>query len=256
VSVIPSTLVVVLVPYSVGLMMRTRASRERADRLRAEHLDSVRDLSAHMAATEERTRIARELHDVIAHSVSVMVIQAGAARMVMASEPGRAEESLRLVERAGRDAMAEMRRLLGILEQGTDPHALAPPPGLANIDELVSEARAAGLTTELHIEGLPAPVSPALDLCAYRVVQEALTNAIKHVAPARAAVSVRWGDHQLELEISDDGSGPGTNLPGGHGIAGMHERVALHGGTFSAGREHDGGFTVRARLPLLTEAAP
>jgi signal transduction histidine kinase len=148
-----------------------------------------------------------------------------------------------------------MRRLLGILERGQDPRALAPQPGLVNIDELVSEAQAAGLRTELHVEGRPAPVSAALDLCAYRVVQEALTNAIKHVAPARAAVNVRWSDHQLELEISDDGSGPGTALPGGHGIAGMHERVALHGGTFFAGREldGDGGFTVRAHLPLMTE---
>ena len=253
VSVIPATLIIVLIPYSVGLIMRTRASRERSDRLRAEHLDSARDLTAEAVAAEERTRIARELHDVVAHSVSVMVIQAGGARMVMASDPARAEESLLLVERAGRDALAEMRRLLGILERGQDPHALAPPPGLANIDELVSEAQAAGLTTELRVEGQPAPVSAALDLCAYRVVQEALTNAIKHVAPARAAVSVRWDDHQLELEISDDGSGPGTALPGGHGIAGMRERVTLHGGTFSAGREGDGGFIVRARLPLVTE---
>jgi len=253
VSLIPNTLIVVLLPYSVGLMMRNRASREQADRLRAEHLDALRDLTADAAAAEERTRIARELHDVIAHSVSVMVIQAGGARMVMATNPSRAEESLRLVERAGRDALSEMRRLLGILERGQDPLALAPQPGLANIDELVSEAQAAGLTTELHVEGRPALVSPALDLCAYRVVQEALTNAIKHVAPAQAAVCVRWGDDQLELEISDDGSGAGTALPGGHGITGMHERVTLHGGTFSAGRRQGGGFTVRARLPLVTE---
>lgn len=258
VSVIPSTVIIELLPYSVGRMMRSRASREQADRLRAEHLDSLRDLTADAAAADERARIARELHDVIAHSVSVMVIQAGGARMVMKSDPARAEASLRLVERAGGDALAEMRRLLGILEHGQDRRALAPQPGLANIDELVSEARAAGLATELRVEGRPAPVSPALDLCAYRVVQEALTNAIKHVAPARAAVSVRWGDRQLELEISDDGSGPGTVLPGGHGIAGMRERVALHGGTFFAGRERDdhSGFTVRAQLPLATGMIP
>ena len=255
VSVIPSTLIVELLPYSVGLMMRTRASREQADRLRAEHMDAVRDLTADAASSEERTRIARELHDVIAHSVSVMVIQAGGARMVMTSDPTRAEESLRLVERAGREALAEMRRLLGLLERGQDPRALAPQPGLANIEELVSEAQAAGLTTKLQVEGRPAQVSPALDLCAYRVVQEALTNAIKHVAPARADVNVRWGDHHLELEISDDGSGPGTTWPGGHGIVGMHERVALHGGTFSASPQPGGGFTVRAHLPLVTETA-
>lgn len=255
-GLIPSTFIVALLPYSVGLMIRTRKSREQADRLRAEHLDSLRDLTADAAAFEERTRIARELHDVIAHSVSVMVIQAGAARLVMTTDQTRAEESLRVVERAGREALAEMRRLLGILERGQDPHELAPPPGLANVDELVSEAQAAGLTTELHVEGRPAPVSPALDLCAYRVVQEALTNAIKHVAPARAAVNVRWGDHHLDLEISDDGSGPGTALPGGHGIAGMHERVAIHGGTLFAGPELGGGFTVRVHLPLMTEPVP
>ena len=161
-----------------------------------------------LAAFGERARIARELHDVIAHSVSVMVIQAGGARMVMGTEPDRAEASLQSVERAGREALAEMRRLLGLLDGGEDPRALAPQPGLADIKELIARTRAAGLATDLRVEGQPATLSPALDLCAYRIVQEALTNAIKHAGPARAEVRLRWAHDALELEVSDDGRGP------------------------------------------------
>jgi len=208
-----------------------------------------------MAAISERTRIARELHDVIAHSVSVMVIQAGGARMVMDSEPDRAEASLRSVERAGRDAVAEMRRLLGLLDSGEDPRTLAPQPGLGDIEDLVSRTRTAGLEANLRVEGEPAIVSPALDLCAYRIVQEALTNAIKHAGPARVTVGLRWTCDALEVDVSDNGRGPlcvnGTSS--GHGIAGMRERAGLHGGNLETGAGRDGGFTVQARLPLAPE---
>ena len=245
-----------LVPYALGRMVRARATRERAYREQAEQLDAGRELRARRAAYDERTRIARELHDVIAHSVSVMVIQAGGARLVMPSDPERAEASLRRVERAGRDALAEMRRLLGVLDGDRDPRALAPQPGLADIQDLLSRARASGLATELRVDGEPAAVSPALDLCAYRIVQEALTNAIKHAAPARAEVNVSWGRHALELEISDDGGGEGAvnGASGGHGIAGMRERVALHGGSLHSGAVASGGFSVRASLPLAEES--
>ena len=245
----------VLAPWAVGRMVRERAVRERGYRELAERLDAGRDVRARTAAHGERARIARELHDVIAHSVSVMVIQAGGARMVMDSSPERAEASLRSVERAGREALAEMRRLLGVLDGDADPRALAPQPGLADIDELLARTRASGLAADLLVDGEPAAVSPALDLCAYRIVQEALTNVIKHAAPARAEVRVRWGQDALELEISDDGRGRGTvnGALGGHGIVGMRERAGLHGGSIHAGAGPGGGFTVRARLPLTPE---
>jgi signal transduction histidine kinase len=145
-----------------------------------------------------------------------------------------------------------MRRLLGVLESDKDPRALAPQPGLADIQDLLSPARASGLATDLQIAGAPVTVSPALDLCAYRIVQEALTNAIKHAAPARAEVHVRWGLSALELEISDDGRGPGvvSGVSGGHGLAGMRERAVLHGGSIESGAGESGGFMVRASLPL------
>lgn len=245
----------VLLPWAIGRWVRQRAVLERADRETAERLDAGRDLHAGMAAYGERARIARELHDVIAHSVSVMVIQAGGARMVMDSDPDRAETSLRSVERAGREALAEMRRLLGVLDGEQDPRALTPQPRLADIEDLLSRARASGLSADLRVDGKPAAVSPALDLCAYRIVQEALTNAIKYAAPARAEVHLRWERDALELEISDDGGGSGTveGSSGGHGIAGMRERAALHGGSVAAGAGAAGGFTVRARLPLAAE---
>ena len=255
-SNLPATEILgLLVPYALGRMVRARATRELAYREESELLDAGRDLSARKAANEERARIARELHDVIAHSVSVMVIQAGGARLVMGSDPARAEGSLRSVERAGRDALAEMRRLLGVLESDKDPRALAPQPGLSDIQDLLSRARVSGLATKLRVDGEPATVSPALDLCAYRIVQEALTNAIKHASPACAEVQLRWGLSALELEISDDGRGPGAvnGATGGHGLAGMRERVALHGGSIESGAGDSGGFIVRARLPLARE---
>ena len=245
----------VLSPWALGRTVRERALRERGYRDLAERLDVGRDGDARTAAHGERARIARELHDVIAHSVSVMVIQAGGARMVMDSSPERAEASLRFVERAGREALAEMRRLLGVLDGDADPRALAPQPGLADIDALLSRTRASGVAADLRVDGEPTAVPAALDLCAYRIVQEALTNVIKHAAPARAEVRVRWGPNALELEISDDGRGRGTGdaAPGGHGIAGMRERAGFHGGSIDAGADPHGGFTVRARLPLASE---
>jgi signal transduction histidine kinase len=255
-SLVTTDLFAIVVPWVLGRMVRERGARERAYRETAERIDAGRELHAHEAAYGERARIARELHDVIAHSVSVMVIQAGAARTVMDSEPERAETSLRSVERAGREALAEMRRLLGVLDADRDPRALAPQPGLADINGLLARTRASGLRADLLVEGEPAALSPALDLCAYRIVQEALTNAIKHAAPASAAVRVSWGENALELEISDDGRGPeGINgVSGGHGIAGMRERAALHGGSVDVGPGPGGGFTVHAHLPLAAEA--
>jgi signal transduction histidine kinase len=250
-AAVPMEVFAVLSPYALGRAMRVRAERERESRVTAEQLDAARESIALAAAEGERARIARELHDVIAHSVSVMVIQAGGARLVMDSAPGRAEQSLRSVERAGHEALVEMRRLLGVLGDG-DPRALAPQRGLADIAPLLARAKESGVSADLYVAGEPVVVSPALDLCAYRIVQEALTNAIKHAAPTRASVTVRWQRSALELEVSDHGSRERAvnGSSGGHGIAGMRERVALHSGTREARARSEGGFTVRALLPL------
>lgn len=251
-AVFPMEAFAVLLPYALGRVVAARASVERASRDAAERLDSALVATASTAADGERARIARELHDVIAHSVSVMVIQAGGARLVMDAEPARAEESLRSVELAGREALAELRRLLGILGE-QDPQALAPQPGLSDIAPLLAHARRSGIEADLRVDGQQVQVAPALELCAYRIVQESLTNAIKHAAPALASVNVRWCRDALELEISDEGRRRTARTAGGavgHGIPGMRERVALHSGTLEADAGPAGGFTVRARLPL------
>jgi signal transduction histidine kinase len=206
-------------------------------------------------ARGERARLSREIHDVIAHSVSVMVIQSAAARTVMALEPDRAEAALRSVECAGREALAEMRRLLGVRGDGGELRALAPQPGLNDLDDLVARTRASGLDVSLRIGGEPIAVSPSVGLCAYRTVQEALTNTIKHAGPARAEISIRWCPDALELEVADDGRGHARlDVAGGHGIAGMRERAALHGGRLERLDEADSAFTVRCRLPLEGQA--
>jgi signal transduction histidine kinase len=245
-------------PFLLGRIARDHAARERAGRVRAERLDSERELNVRNAALAERTRLAREIHDVIAHSVSVMVIQSAGARTVMAADQDRAEEALKAVERAGREALAELRRLLGVLGDARSLRELAPQPGLDDLEELVARTSSSEVKASFVIEGRPVTVSPGLSLCAYRVVQEALTNTIKHAGPAHAQVAVRWQATGLELEVVDDGTGdrgawPETN--GGHGIAGMRERVELHGGNVVAGPVDAGGFAVRASIPLLTQDA-
>jgi signal transduction histidine kinase len=250
--------IAVVPPFVLGRMVREHAARERASRERAERLDSQRELNVRMAALAERTRLAREIHDVIAHSVSVMVIQAAGARTVMSSEPTRAEEALQSVERAGREALAELRRLLGVLGDGRSLRELAPQPGIDDLDELVARTNAAGVTVSMRVEGRPLAVSPGLSLCAYRVIQEALTNTIKHAGPTRAEVAVRWAADQLDVAVTDHGArgrAADNQTGGGHGIVGMRERVKLHGGVLVAGPVPDGGFVVRASIPLVTQEA-
>jgi signal transduction histidine kinase len=181
--------------------------------------------------------------------VGVMTVQAGAARLLLEHEPGRAREPLLAVEQAGREALAELRRLLGMLRRDEHDAGLRPQPGLADLDELVAQARGAGLPVELVIEGARVALPAGVDLAAYRIVQEGLTNTRKHAGPARAGVVVRYRPDAIELEISDDGR-LGANGGGGHGLVGMRERVALYGGRLDAGPGPDGGFTVRAQLPL------
>ena len=232
-----------------GLSTRARLTEEL-------HEASVRAQEAHeeeiaRAAADERRRIAREMHDVVAHSVSVMVVQAGGARRILQRDPRRAVEAAAQIEDVGRAAMVEMRRLLGVLHHGEDETGRAPQPTLGELDRLVERSRAAGLPVTLAVEGEPRPLPPGKDLAAYRVIQEALTNAIKHAGAAPTSVTVRWQASWLELEIVDSGGKAmnGTN-GSGHGLVGMEERMRLYDGTVRTGRKTGGGFEVVARLPL------
>jgi signal transduction histidine kinase len=235
---------------------RSRLSAEMHEAaLRAE--ESHRERSAR-AVAEERRRIAREVHDVLAHSVSVMVVQAGGARRILDRDPARAAEAARLIEQTGRAALREMRGLLGVLpEEGDGP--LAPQPTLADLEALADRARAAGLEVNLRTEGEARGLPAGAEVAVYRVVQEALTNAMKHAPGARAYVALRWEPGTLEIAISDGGAVGGARRPGlpgaGQGIVGMRERLKVYGGTVSALPRPGGGFLVRARLPLVDEHA-
>jgi signal transduction histidine kinase len=234
------TLVVML------LVRRVVGDRER----RAQIAERERDLAAREAVVEERARIARELHDVIAHHVSMIVLQAGAERRVLHGANPSTREVLETVERTGRSALNEMRRLLGMLRSDAN-EPLAPQPGLSDVPTLVTQLRDAGLRVELHVEGERRELPVGIELSAYRIVQEALTNALKHAGEARATVDIRYGSDSLELEIADDGTGGSAPVSsGGHGLVGMRERVALCGGRLDAGRRPSGGFAVRVLLPI------
>jgi signal transduction histidine kinase len=237
----------VVVTLVVMLLVR-RVVRDREQR--AEYAERERDLVAREAVVEERARIARELHDVIAHHVSMMVVQAGAERRVLDAAGGSTHEVLETIEQSGRSALTEMRRLLGMLRgEGHEP--LTPQPGLDDVPTLVGQLREAGLPVELRIDGERRELPIGIELSAYRIVQEALTNALKHAGDARATVHVRYGPDSLELEIADDGPGGSTRASGGgHGLVGMRERVALYGGRLDASRRAEGGFVVRVRLPI------
>jgi signal transduction histidine kinase len=217
---------------------------------RAQIAERERDLAAREAVVEERARIARELHDLVAHNVSMMVVQAGAERRVLGPASGSTGDVLRTIEGIGRGALTEMRRLLGMLRSDGD-EPLAPQPVLGDVAKLVAQVRAAGLPVELQIEGEPRALPAGIELSAYRIVQEALTNALKHAGQARARVRIRYAADSLELEITDDGAGAGAARTGsGHGLIGMRERVALYGGHLDASRGAEGGFAVRALLPI------
>ncbi len=228
------------------LVRRVVGDRER----RAQMAERERDVAAREAVVEERARIARELHDVIAHHVSMMVLQAGAERRGLGDEQASTREVLETVERTGRSALTEMRRLLGML-RGDAGDPLTPQPGLDDVPTLVGQLREAGLPVELRVDGEPRPLPVGIELSAYRIIQEALTNALKHAGGARARVDVRYGADSLELEIADDGARRAPEVPtGGHGLVGMRERVALYGGRLDAGSRPSGGFVVRVLLPI------
>jgi signal transduction histidine kinase len=228
------------VAFAAGVVLQRRA---RLSEVFAE-------LRAREAVADERARIARELHDVVAHDVSVMVVQAQGAARVLEGEQPEVRDALAAIETTGREAVDEMRRLLGVLRRSDEEIALAPQPSLAALDELVAGVREAGLPVALEVVGEPVPLPPGVDLSAYRIVQEALTNALKHAGPARARVVVRYAADAVELEVSDDGAGIPDAVGTGHGLVGMRERVALYGGDLQAGHRRDGGWALRARLPL------
>jgi signal transduction histidine kinase len=240
----PSDVVFVSVVFGgawlLGRALRGRGQRTAELEQRAAQLEADQQAQARAAVAAERARIARELHDVIAHSVSVMVIQAGAAEQLLEETPERARGPLEAVQDTGRQTIVELRRLLGILRDEGQELSLAPQPGLAGLELLVEEIRQAGLPVQLRVEGQPEQLPPGVDLAAYRIVQEALTNTLRHAGPAHAEVLVRYQEHAVELEVLDDGGGPvqrdGAGGGRGHGLVGMRERVALYGGTLEAAR--------------------
>jgi signal transduction histidine kinase len=238
--------------WFAGRLVQKRQLYAQAFAERARVLELERDANARVAAAEERVRIAREMHDAVGHSVSVMVVQAGAERLALGEERPATREALLAIERTGREALAEMSRLLGILRKDGEGLSLAPRPSLAQIDALVQTVRDAGVPVALSVEGKPTELPPGVDVSAYRIVQEALTNVVKHAGPATATVVVRYGRRAVEVEVTDDGRGSVNGSTNGHGLVGMRERIEFHGGTLEAGGRRTGGFAVKARLPLET----
>ena len=257
-NIIPS-LVWLVAAWAVGRVILSWRHKNAALEAANRELEEQRELQAQAAVAVERGRIARELHDVVAHNVSMIVVQAGAAARVLHGEQPDVRNALEVIAGTGRETVDEMRTLLGVLRSDDGPAALKPQQGLADLEQLVSGVREAGLPVTLRIEGAPRPLPSTLDLSAFRIVQEALTNTLKHAGPARAEVTVRYEDSLVTLEIVDTGHGldgaPITGRGTGHGLVGMRERAAMLGGELEAARADSGGFTVRARLPVATPAS-
>jgi signal transduction histidine kinase len=240
------------VVWVVGFMLGRKFEEADAAKQRAARLEREREERARVAVAEERARIARELHDVVGHSVSVMTVQASGVRRLLRADQEREREALLIVERTGREALAEMRRMVGVLRRPEEAPALAPQPSLEHLDRLVDQTREAGLPVELRVEGAAVELPAGVDLTAYRLVQEGLTNALKHARATRADVLVSYGDGEIEVTVSDDGTGVGDGDGGGHGLVGMRERVTVYGGELDAGPQPGGGYRLRARLPLAS----
>jgi signal transduction histidine kinase len=236
--------------WLAGFAVHERAEQAEAAEIRANQAERERAAAARIAIAEERARIARELHDIVAHAVSVMVLQVGAVRHRLPDALSEDRDALRGVEQAGRTALAEMRRLLGAMRHDGDGLELAPQPGLDGLDPLLEEVGRAGMPVRLHIDGEPFLLPRAIDLSAYRIVQEGLTNALKHARARHADVTVRYGVEGLQLEVRDDGEGGSTSDGLGHGLVGIRERVKIYGGEMTAGPAPAGGFVLSARLPL------
>ena len=236
--------------WLAGYALRERAEQAEAAEARAAQAEREREAAARIAVAEERARIARELHDIVAHAVSVMVLQVGAVRHRLPGELDEDREALSGVERAGRTALTQMRRLLAAMRDDGEEAELAPQPGLDGLESLADEVGRAGLPVRLHVEGERLPLPRGIDLSAYRIVQEGLTNALKHARASAADVTVRYRPDEVLLEVRDDGIGAATSDGLGHGLVGIRERVKIYGGEMTAGTENGGGFVLRTRLPV------
>jgi signal transduction histidine kinase len=243
-----------VVAWVAGYALRERAEKAEAAEERAARAEREREAAARVAVAEERARIARELHDIVAHAVSVMVLQVGAVRHKLPASLSEDSEALKSVERAGRTALAEMRRLLAAMRPDGDEAEFVPQPGLDGLDSLLEEVGRAGLPVQLHVDGEPFPLPRAIDLSAYRIVQEGLTNALKHSRASVADVTVRYRADEVQLEVRDDGRGSATSDGLGHGLVGIRERVKIYGGEMTAGTATEGGFVLSTRLPIGSAA--
>jgi len=239
------------IAWLAGFALNARIAQADAAEARAAQAEREREAAARIAVAEERARIARELHDIVAHAVSVMVLQVGAVRHKLPATLADEGDALRSVELAGRTALTEMRRLLAAMRQDGDDLELGPQPGLDSVGSLVSDVERAGLPVTLRVEGDAVSLPRAIDLSAYRIVQEGLTNALKHARARHADVTLRYAPDELRIEVRDDGTGTdgGSNGPG-YGLVGVRERVKIYGGTMSAGAAPGGGFVLDATLPL------
>jgi signal transduction histidine kinase len=238
------------VAWILGFALGGRLRETDTARRLAVQAEAEREEQARLAVAEERARIARELHDVVGHSVSVMTVQASAVRRLLEPDQDKEREALLVVEQTGREALAEMRRMVGVLRRPDEAPALAPQPSLEHLEKLVAHTRETGLPVELRVEGTPVELPSGIDTTAYRIVQEALTNAVKHARADKAEVVVRYANGTVELTISDDGRGDGDGGGSGHGLVGMRERVSVYGGELEAGPQAGGGFRLRATLPV------
>jgi signal transduction histidine kinase len=238
------------ISWVAGLAVRERTLRAEMAESRATQAEQERDVAARIAVAEERTRIARELHDIVAHAVSVMVLQVGAVRHKLPGAASEDREALGGVEQAGRAALAEMRHLLDAMRDDGEDLQLGPQPGLDRLDALLQDVGRAGLPVGLRVDGDPVELPRGIDISAYRIVQEGLTNALKHARATQAEVALKYAPDQLRIEVSDNGHGAVTRNGRGHGLIGIRERVKLYGGEMSTGTVNGGGFTLSARLPL------
>jgi signal transduction histidine kinase len=239
--------------WVAGFALRERAEEAEAALVRASEAERDREVATRIAVSEERARIARELHDIVAHAVSVMVLQVGAVRHKLRDTPGEDRDVLMGVEQTGRAALAEMRRLLAVMRRDSDDVELTPQPGLDGLDSLVKRIERTGLPVRVRIDGEPFPLPRGIDLSAYRIVQEGLTNTVKHSAASHAEVTVRYARDEIRIDICDDGQGAETSDGLGHGLIGVRERVNLYGGEMSAGTVNGRGFVLSTRLPVAQE---
>jgi signal transduction histidine kinase len=244
--------------WGLGVYVHSRREYTTIVEERANLLERERELRSREAVAEERARIARELHDMVGHALSLIVIQSGGAQRALQSKPALVGESLGSIEAISREALADMERMLGIInapDSGED--TLSPQPGLSDVETLAARVSEAGLPVNISVEGLPFPLPASVDLSAYRIIQEALTNALKHAGPAHVSVRIRYDPEGIELEIVDDGRGvnrDGHDEIHGRGLIGMRERVTLYGGELTTGPRQGGGYRVRAKLPLTSGA--